>query len=178
MNYRVEDIPPEGLLVQGERDADWLKSLFQGQKRLDFKFNSPIFYRIRLSRPDSLVLVAGSINLKVELSCSRCLEKFIFPINPEFNFSLSPAEFQKLPVEMELQREDLDMEFYDGEAIDLGQIIQNQVILTIPFNPLCQENCKGLCPHCGTNKNKETCECSEEKIVDPRLEVLKNFFKK
>jgi uncharacterized protein len=79
---------------------------------------------------------------------------------------------------MELQREDLDMEFYDGEAIDLGQIIQKQVILTIPFNPLCQENCKGLCPHCGTNKNKETCECSEEKIVDPRLEVLKNFFKK
>lgn len=178
MNYRVEDIPLEGILVQGVRDADWLKGLFQGKKRLECKFASPVTFKIRLSRSDSLVFVAGSINLKVELSCSRCLEQFIFTLSPEFNFSLSPAKFQELPLEMELRREDLNMEFYEGDSIDLGAIIQNQIILTIPFNPICQEDCKGLCPHCGINKNQETCQCSKEETVDPRLSALKNFFKK
>jgi len=79
---------------------------------------------------------------------------------------------------MELQKEDLDKEFYDGEVIDLDAIIQHQIILAIPFYPLCREDCKGLCPHCGINKNQETCQCSDKEFIDPRLSGLKDFFKK
>ncbi|MFH0811357.1 MAG: DUF177 domain-containing protein [Pseudomonadota bacterium] len=179
MNYRIEDILPEGLLVQGERDEDWLKGLFQDLKGLEFTFASPITYSIRLSRSGSHIMVTGAINVKVELPCSRCLEKYVFSINSDFTFFLSPANFKNLPLEMELQKEELNMEFYEGEVkvIDLSRIIQNQIILSIPFNPICKEGCKGLCPHCGINRNQETCECSDEGPFDPRLAVLKNFFK-
>jgi len=178
LNYRVDDIPPEGVLVQGERDKLWLSKLFQDQKGLEFTFISPVFYKLRLSRSDSLVLVTGSIKLKLGLTCSRCLEQFIFPINPEFNFYLSPLNSQKLPPEMKLQREDLDMEFYKGNEIDVRLIIQSQITLSIPFNPLCRQDCKGLCPHCGVNKNKDTCECPQDEIVNPVMSAIKDFFKK
>jgi uncharacterized protein len=178
LNYRVEDIPQEGLLVQGERDEIWLRELFQGQKALDFTFISPISFKLHLTRSDFLVLVDGFIKLNLGLTCSRCLEQFIFSINYEFKSFLSPANFKKLPLEMELSKEDLDMEFYSGDSIDLRQIIQNQIILSIPFNPLCGEDCKGLCPHCGINRNRETCECTKEEIIHPKLLILKDFFKK
>ncbi|WAC08269.1 MAG: DUF177 domain-containing protein [Thermodesulfobacteriota bacterium] len=178
MNYRVEDITKEGILVEGERDVHWLKGLFPDKKSSESKFIAPLSYAIHLSRSDSLVFVSGRISLKVELSCSRCLERFILSLNPDFDISLSPAQFQNLPAEMELQKEDLDKEFYDGEVIDLEAIIQHQIIFAMPFYPLCRENCKGLCPHCGINKNQETCQCSDKEFVDPRLSGLKNFFKK
>ena len=178
LNYRVEDISKEGILVQGERDVDWLKGFFPDQTRSEFKFIAPISYAIHLSRSDSLVIVAGRINLKVELSCSRCLERFMFSVNPDFDISLSPAQFQNLPAEMELKKEDLDKEFYDGEVIDLDAIVQHQIILAMPFYPLCRKDCKGLCSHCGINKNQETCQCSDKEFVDPRLSGLKDFFKK
>jgi uncharacterized protein len=178
LNYRVEDIPKEGILVQGDRDVGGLKGLFPDQTCAEFKFIAPISYTIHLSRSDSLVIAAGRISLKVELSCSRCLERFMLSLNPEFDISLSPAQFQTLPAEMELQKEDLEKEFYDREVIDLDSIIQHQIILAMPFYPLCREDCKGLCSHCGINKNKETCQCSDKEFVDPRLSGLKDFFKK
>lgn len=177
MNYRIEDISKEGILIQEERDVDWLKGLVPDQTRSEVNFIAPISYTLDLSRSDSLVIVAGSISVKVELSCSRCLERFILSLNPEFNISLSPAQFKDLPAEMELQKEDLDKEFYDGEVIDLDAIIQHQIILALPFYPLCREDCKGLCSHCGVNKNQETCQCSDKEFVDPRLAGLKDFFK-
>jgi len=178
LNYRVEDIPPEGALVEGEQGREWLNGLFRGQKTLEFEVASPVVFRFYLSRSEATIFVAGSINLNVEISCSRCLEKFIFILHPESTFTFSPANFQKSSFEKELTREELDIEFYDGEVIDLGRIIQNQIFLSIPINPLCREDCKGLCPHCGINKNQETCECTDDETVDPRLAILKNFFKK
>lgn len=178
MNYRIEDISKEGILVQEERDVDWLKGLFPDQTNAVFNFIAPISYAINLSRSDSLVMVKGRVCVKIELSCSRCLEPFVLSLTPEFDISLSPAQFRDFPAELELQKEDLDKEFYDGEVIDLDAIIKNQIILAMPFSPLCREDCKGLCPHCGINKNQETCQCSDKEFVDPRLSGLKDFFKK
>jgi uncharacterized protein len=178
MNYRLEDIPPEGILVQGEQDESWLKSLFSDPEKLEFKFASPVSYEISIFRSHALVLVKGWLNFKISFSCSRCLEQFTLGFHPEFDISLSPAQFQNLPVEMELQREDLDMEFYSGKTIDLGSIIQSQMMLAIPFYPLCRKDCQGLCPHCGANKNYEICQCEERKLVNSKVLILKDFFKK
>jgi uncharacterized protein len=178
LNYRVEDIPPEGLLVRGERGGDWLKNLFQGQGALEFTWLSPVSYDIRISRSDSMVLVEGSIKLTLQSACSRCLENVILSVNPEFSFCLSPAHSQEFSPEVELQREDLDIAFYSDDAIDISQIIQNQIVLSLPLNPVCKEECKGLCPQCGMNKNHETCECSGEALINPKMAILKDFLKK
>ena len=178
LNYRIEDIPPEGLLVRGERGADWLADLFQDQGPLEFTWLSPLSYEIRIARSDARILIEGSITLTLTLACSRCLEDVVFPINPVFRFFLAPAYSPKIIHEVELQREDLDIEFYTDDVLNIGEIIRNQIILSLPFNPLCKEDCKGLCPHCGINRNCETCECSGEAMINPKLSILKDFLKK
>ena len=178
MNYLVENIPSEGILAKGEQSKDWLEALFSDQKRVEFKFVSPLFYNILLCRSGDTISVSGSINIKAELRCSRCLEEFIYIITPEFNFTLLPVNSQKIPFEKELQQEDMDKEFYEGDVIDLGRIIESQIILSIPINPLCREDCKGFCQYCGINKNQESCDCSKKEFIDSKLAGLRKFFKK
>ncbi|MCX8012083.1 MAG: hypothetical protein N3A64_02880, partial [Desulfobacterota bacterium] len=100
MNYRIEDIPPEGIFIQGEQDESWLKGLFPETERLEFQFVSPISYEISIFRSHTLILVKGWLNFKVGFSCSRCLEQFTLSFHPELNLSLSPAQFQGFPAEM------------------------------------------------------------------------------
>jgi uncharacterized protein len=74
--------------------------------------------------------------------------------------------------EHEIQEDDLSTAFYRDETIDLGDLVREQFYLMVPMKPLCSEACKGLCPQCGTNLNRGTCECRNE-WHDPRFEKLK-----
>lgn len=76
----------------------------------------------------------------------------------------------------EVAEDELGLTEYAGDAIDLEQMMREQFYLALPMKPLCQPDCKGLCPVCGKNRNRETCSC-ESTWVDPRFEVLKNFKK-
>jgi uncharacterized protein len=178
LNYRLEDIPEEGVGVQGECDRHWLEQSFRDHQWPEMWFITPASYTMRLSRTGSLIAVSGSLDVTVEMQCSRCLEKNAFLLDPEFEFVLAPATAKNLPHEIELQKEELNTEFYKGETIDLLEIVRNQIILTVPFKPLCSPACKGICPKCGKNKNKESCECVDEGTVDPRFVALQKISKK
>jgi uncharacterized protein len=73
----------------------------------------------------------------------------------------------------EITDEDLDLFPFDGERIDLEPLFREQFVLAIPYAPLCMENCKGLCQHCGTNLNTGSCSCAPP--IDPRLAPLKGL---
>jgi uncharacterized protein len=73
----------------------------------------------------------------------------------------------------EVREEDLDVFPFDGEKIDLEPLFREQFVLAVPFAPLCREDCKGLCPQCGIDRNTGTCNC--EKPIDPRLAALKGL---
>ena len=60
-----------------------------------------------------------------------------------------------------------------GETVDLEAIIREQIILMVPLKPLCQEDCRGLCPICGANFNRETCSCQVEKSDSPFAQLAK-----
>jgi uncharacterized metal-binding protein YceD (DUF177 family) len=75
----------------------------------------------------------------------------------------------------ELTDDDLDLYGYDGEEIDLTPLFRDQVVLAVPFAPLCSEDCKGLCPQCGVDRNLETCDCKPP--VDPRWAALQQHLK-
>ncbi len=78
--------------------------------------------------------------------------------------------------ERELEEEDLAVSFYRDDKIDLNQMIWEQVYLALPMKPLCKDDCRGLCPQCGTNLNLSQCNC-ERDFVDPRLAALKSLLK-
>jgi len=121
-----------------------------------------------------MVLVKSRVEAQVKGTCARCLELFSLPVSSQFQLALKPKPDSRPPEEVELTREDLETDFYEGEEIDLSPFIQDQVLLTIPPKLVCREECRGLCQKCGKNLNRETCNCPE-KTVDPRLEALRNF---
>lgn len=131
---------------------------------------------------DANVFVRGTITGWFEIACSRCLGPVRIKLDERIAVTFVPRN--KLPEEdldrpetdeegVELGEEDLDLYGYDQETVDLEPLLREQLIMAVPFAPLCSESCKGLCPTCGADLNHEQCAC--EPPIDPRLAALKNL---
>jgi uncharacterized protein len=116
------------------------------------------------------------VTTTLELDCSRCLEAFTVPIDAKFDVLFLPAGANTGDGEQEVAEEDLGVSFYKDDTIDLGEVLREQFYLALPMKPLCREDCRGLCPVCGRNRNRETCDCQTE-WVDPRLDALRQLKK-
>lgn len=111
--------------------------------------------RYSLTSIEEEILAEGTITGELTLECGRCLEKFAMPVNLTFT--------QAYPAE-------------DPE-IDLENEVRELLILNLPIKPLCREECKGICPGCGKNRNAEECSCTPVPN-DPRWEKLREILKK
>ncbi len=107
---------------------------------------------------DSFIF-SGVLKGYLLLRCSRCLEKFRFPVEVE--------------LDEEMEKKDIE----DIKNINLQKLFVENILLTIPLKPLCSEDCQGLCSECGKNLNEGQCDCNQEKI-DPRMEKLKELLDK
>jgi uncharacterized protein len=116
--------------------------------------------------------LTGRVTTTLELPCGRCLEPFTLPVDSTFDLRYQPHTGHPGGDEREIEADDLDAAFYEDDEIDLGQLMQEQFYLALPMKPLCKDDCKGLCPNCGTNLNKATCDCNLQ-WEDPRLAALK-----
>jgi uncharacterized protein len=117
------------------------------------------------------VRVRGRLNTDVELACSRCLEPVPFPVATEFDQFYESNADHPLQGEIALQESDTEIGFFSGDFIEVSDIAREQILLSLPMKPMCREDCKGLCPHCGKNRNLKDCNC-ESVLVDPRLVKL------
>jgi uncharacterized protein len=118
--------------------------------------------------------LTGTVRTTLELPCSRCLEPFRSPVDASFDLRYQPHALNTGSDEREIEEDDLSTAFYENDEIDLGQLMREQFYLSVPMKPLCQDDCRGLCPVCGTNLNRGTCECKQG-WDDPRLAVLRNL---
>lgn len=131
---------------------------------------------IVLLKKGSEVTLTGSVGFFIILQCSRCLEEFTNHKKENLSAHFVKSETYVSKEKEKLLESDITIEYYHKDTIDLTQIIYDAVNLSIPLKPLCKEDCKGLCPICGTNLNKESCKCKREK-TDPRWEPLKKLLK-
>ncbi len=76
--------------------------------------------------------------------------------------------------EVELTADEMGLTLVEDETISLLEPLQEQVLMALPIQPLCRNDCKGLCAHCGNNMNLGDCGC-EEPLFDSRFASLKNF---
>jgi uncharacterized protein len=118
--------------------------------------------------------LVGRVQTTLELNCSRCLEPFRQPVDAGFDIRYLPQSENTGADEAEIEEDDLTDAFYRDEQIDLRQLMEEQFYLALPMKPLHSEDCKGLCPNCGTNLNETTCDC-QVRWEDPRLAGLKAF---
>jgi uncharacterized protein len=118
--------------------------------------------------------VKGKISAPVLLECTRCLQEIERNLEFPFEAAFVGAEYYTAAKEAELKDTDLDVSMLEDETIDLTELAREQILLNLPEQVFCREDCKGLCEKCGANRNLINCNC-EEKELDPRWAALKNL---
>ncbi len=119
--------------------------------------------------------VKGKLKGQIAVACDRCLKAVEVPLETEFSVDYTTFEnYTETSEHAELHKEDFALSIYDGERIDLAELVREQVILNLPVRQLCSENCAGLCEKCGADLNTESCSC-ETKEIDPRWSALKDL---
>ena len=125
---------------------------------------------------DGEYVAEGTSSFTADLNCSRCLEPYPFANNSSFHVRFRPRpEVSAENEEIEItDTTELDVEFYSDREIPLRDLALEQIQLSIPMKPLCDESCLGLCPTCGANRSREECSCNTP-VADERWGALKDF---
>lgn len=127
-----------------------------------------------VSRDGTRTRVKGNIATVVSTECSRCLEPVAKDIDLEFEAVFVDATDEPTDDEIEVAGDALDESLIMDDTIDMSEVVREQLILAMIEKVLCREDCKGLCPQCGENRNLIDCKC-EENAIDPRWAALKNL---
>jgi uncharacterized protein len=139
-----------------------------------FQVVAPVALSFDILKDKEQFHLTGTVRTTLELPCSRCLEAFTSPVDASFDLRYQPHTLNTGSDEREIEEDDLSTAFYENDEIDLGQLMREQFYLSVPMKPLCQDDCRGLCPVCGTNLNRGTCACKQD-WEDPRLAALRNL---
>jgi uncharacterized protein len=128
--------------------------------------------KVRLAGTE--LFVNGHIETRARVECDRCLKPIELPVNADFDLQYIPGGAYESSGAVELTQEEMSISVFDGEAIDVDEIVKEQVLLAVPTRMLCRPDCKGICPDCGIDKNTGDCACGTNEI-DPRWAALKNL---
>jgi uncharacterized protein len=143
---------------------------------LDRAFSDPAWRLDAVSlqiNPDGAdVFVHGSVGATIPQVCGRCLESFPARVEAPVDVRLVPRPATGDSVE--LGEDDLDVDFYVNDLLDLDRVVETETTLALPMKPLCRDDCRGLCPACGGNRNVAQCSCAD-RAPDPRLAALRDL---
>jgi uncharacterized protein len=163
MIIQVSDIPDDGLLIA---NAGEFVAPFSDRS---WRLNS---VRLHVSRDGEEVVVVGELGATVPLVCGRCLEEFQVDVCPRVDLRYVPRP--AIDDSVELGADDLDLDFYENDQLNLASLVETETTLALPMKPLCRADCRGLCPTCGANRNVGNCGCPI-RPADPRLAALKDL---
>jgi uncharacterized protein len=134
----------------------------------------PAEVRGRVRRHGNEVEVHGKLDAKLGAVCDRCLQPVQIPISAGFTERFVRAVSWAAEEQHELHEDDLNLAVFDGEGIELDNVVREEILLAVPATVLCREGCKGLCPTCGVDRNLSECQC-ESNEVDSRWQKLKEL---
>lgn len=120
------------------------------------------------------IRVQGHLKVTMEGNCDRCLEPSRVPLDTGFNLFYRPAGDDLDADEVALDEGESEMGFYEGAGLALEDVLREQVLLDMPMHPVCREECKGICPVCGQNRNQSDCGC-EARPSDDRWAALREL---
>lgn len=137
----------------------------------EFKIIDLIKYKGEIIKVDGVYLIKADINYLYETNCDRCFETTIKEVNTSLSGKLEDYGKQY----EDSVDDEYDIIYYKKGILDLNEYILMEVSASLPMKTLCNENCKGLCPRCGVDLNRESCTCRDD-YIDPRFEKLKDYF--
>ncbi len=180
-SLRVSEIPQEGLDIAWEVPPAELDL-----EPTDVRVRGELYLDAKAVLLDKVLRVSGVLSGTIVRQCVRCLTDY--EDHCTFSFAVEYRSEQKSQVRLSqappaagvhrskehLPLMESEPYTYSGDCIDLGPMLREQVILGDPIQPLCHENCQGICPVCGRDRNQSPCECPEEQPASP-FHVLKTL---
>ncbi len=150
----IVDEIPEGISYQNLRCEP---SDIELDSDEDFYFSGPVFVNLGLYRQINSIFIKFNMTVEVESECFRCLSKVHLILNAK-----SEVQYKPLPKLEHDRIYDIGIGYYHDDYIDLTDEVRESLLLELPMTVLCSEDCKGLCQHCGKNKNIGECNCSKD----------------
>ncbi|MBW1991706.1 MAG: DUF177 domain-containing protein [Deltaproteobacteria bacterium] len=172
----IATITEDGLDLSPELGEDWFQTWQEEVPNLDFAGPGAISGTVHMERHGREIFLHGHLEGTLALSCSRCLAAYDARVETDFDLLLEPGPEPVVPEE-ELTAEELDLDFYQGDVVDLEKYLREQILLMMPLKPLCAESCRGICPRCGADLNHEPCRCPEERPLSPLAAALEKLKK-
>ncbi|MFZ7112570.1 MAG: YceD family protein [Desulfatiglandales bacterium] len=163
-----------------DRDANFRYVLDQDHWRSDaydeqvLGLDSPLDVEIRISSAADRYVLEGHVSGGLRIRCDRCLEPYRRDLDTGFRIFMTASHPDGDSTEAELIDEDMEVEFLQGDEVDLDEIVREQIFLSLPMKLVCREGCRGLCPQCGADLNKGKCNCGREG-GHPGFSKLKNL---
>jgi uncharacterized protein len=182
----LTEITADGLSLVGEVTAEEL-----GLTEDDAVLTGPLAVSLDLTNIEGLVAVTGVLEGTILRECVRCLNKYEDPLafSVRAAFIPEPKPAPRHPkrvdtrktraevVEVDLEEEPDDQYHYQGNQLELASMLREHVILSAPMQPLCSEDCLGLCAQCGKNLNEGPCQCTVEPPI-PTFRVVQDTKRK
>lgn len=140
----------------------------------DLKLESDAKIQGEIIRRITQTDVEGAVTVLLEIECTRCLQPVEKKFEIAFSVSFVTPENYTAEKEAEIREKDLQVSIFEDDKIDLSEIAREQILLNLPEQVFCRDDCRGLCLKCGANRNFTNCDC-EKKEIDPRWSALKNL---
>lgn len=119
------------------------------------------------------IRIRGHVRVEMEADCDRCLEPAACTVDEDFLLLYRPVA-EDTAEEAELDPKEADIGFYEGDGVELNEVLREYVLLALPMQRLCSEACQGICPVCGQNRNQQACQCQGQPM-DDRWAALKQM---
>ena len=118
------------------------------------------------------IRLKGRFAGRFQVPCARCIESVEIPLSADYDLIFRPADADADSPERSITAPETEIGYYQGDSLALEDVFREQVLLSLPAKTLCKPDCKGLCPRCGADRNRQPCTCTGE---DPRWEALANL---
>jgi uncharacterized protein len=127
-----------------------------------------------LANTEGELRVRGRLSVTMESECDRCLERTSIPVESDFDLFYRPMADIAVDEEIAIHEGEVDIGFYENGGVDLKDVLREHILLSLPMQRVCREDCKGICPVCGQNRNVVACGCHPH-LADDRWSALKKI---
>lgn len=166
MLVRIQEIEETVQQRSFSAAVDDLNALVRLGSVVEYEFRETVNVDVQYYRAAADLFFDGRATVQVRGVCARCAEPFDFTLETPLSLVVVPRPAG--PADPD------EVDYYEGEWLDLAPLVHERLLLALPTRALCSEECRGLCPVCGENRNLVDCGCRQS-FADPRLAVLRNW---
>jgi len=159
MQFLLRELPESREFSLSEAFLRDALAAIPGQSALDDPDLGHVRVSVEVVEEQGAVLARGELAGSAKVACSRCLGPVALPVDERFTLTFLPHADHVAGEDVELDDDDIDVATHDGNTVDIAPVLRDHIVLSVPYAPLCSEQCKGLCARCGADLNQGACAC-------------------